>query len=60
MAEVNGKAIHCLLDSGCERSATARSLVPDASLTRLHYSLSAANKTDRAILGDMDLHLIVN
>jgi len=36
------------------------SLVPDASLTQLHYSLSAANKIGLPILGDMDLHFTVD
>jgi len=58
--DVNGKAIHCLLDSGSERSAIARSLVPDASLAHSHYSLSAANKMDLPILWDMNLHFTVD
>jgi len=54
--KINGKSIRCLLYSGCEKSVIARSLIPDLHLTRSHYILSAANKTDLSILRDMDLH----
>ena len=59
-AKINGKSIWCLLDSGCERSVVARRLVPDLHLTRLHYVLSMANKTDLPILGDTDLHFTID
>jgi len=59
-AKINGKSIHCLLDSGCERSIIARSLVSDLHLTHLHYILLAANETDLLILGDTDIHFAIN
>jgi len=49
-----------LLDSGCKRSVTARSLVPNVKLTCLHYNLSVANKTKLPIVGDTDLQFTVN
>jgi len=60
MAEVNGKAVRCLLDSDCERSVIARSLVPDTSLAHSRYNLSAANKMDLPILEDTNLHFTVD
>ena len=59
-AKVSRKPIHCLLDSGCERSVIARSLVPNAKLTRSQCSLSAANKTELSILRDTDLHFTID
>jgi len=59
-AEVNGKPICCLLDSRCERNVIARSLVPIVKLTCLHFSLSAANKTELPIVGDIDFQFIVD
>ena len=59
-AEINGKPIHCLLDSGCERSVIAGSLVPDLPLAHSCYVLSAANKTDLPTLGDAKLHFTID
>jgi len=43
-AEVNGEPVHCLLDSGCERSVIAAGLAPESKLIPSQYSLLAANK----------------
>jgi len=60
MANVFGKPIQCLLDSRCECSVIARSLVPNARLVRSRYNLSVANKTNLPILGDTDLHFTMD
>jgi len=60
MAKLNGKPIRCLFDSGCERSITAKSLVPDLPLACSCYILSAANKTDLPILGDAKLNFTID
>jgi len=55
MAKVNGEPVHCLLDSGCERSVITKSIVPNVKLSPSRYILSTANKMDLPILGDIDL-----
>ena len=59
-AEVSGKPIRCLLDSGCERSVIARSLVPNVKLIHSHDSLSVANKTKLPTVRDTDLQFTVD
>jgi len=51
-AEVNGKPIRCLLDSGCERSVISADLVPNAELTPSQYTLYAFNRASLDVLGD--------
>jgi len=50
------------VDSGCERSVTARSrrLVSNSRLTPSHYVLTMANKMDIPILEDMNLKFTVD
>jgi len=59
-AEVDGKQVHCLLDSGCKRSVISRKLVPDLCLTPSCYALSMANKMDLPIIGDVDFNFTVD
>jgi len=59
-AYVEGKPVQCLLDSGCERSVIARSLVPNARLVRSQYNLSVADKANLPMLGDTNLHFVVD
>jgi len=59
-AYVEGKPVQCLLDSGCERSAIARSLVPNACLAHLQYNLTVADKANLPILRDTNLHFVVD
>ena len=60
MAKVNGEPVHCLLDSGCERSVITKSIVPNVKLSPSRYILSTANKMDLPILGDTDLQITIN
>jgi len=55
MAEIQGKPIRCLLDSGCDRSITGRSCVPSAKLNPSTFELFTANKAQLRVIGDLDI-----
>ena len=55
MAEVNGKMIHCLLDSGSEISLIPSSIVDRMKILPTSHNLRAANGTSIAILGEVTL-----
>ena len=59
-AEVNGEPVHCLLDSGCERSVIAADLAPESKLTPSQYSLFAANKASLNVLGDTVIPFVID
>jgi len=59
-AEVNWEPVHCLLDSGCERSDIAHNLALHATMTLSRYTLSATNCMDLPILGDADFQFTID
>ena len=60
MAEIQGKPIHCLLDSGCDRSVIGRRCVPSAKLNPSTYELFTANKAPLRVIGDLDIAFTVD
>jgi len=60
MAEIQGKPIRCLLDSGCDRSIIGRSCVPSAKLNPSTYELFTANKAPLRVIGDLDIAFTVD
>ena len=60
MAEIQGKPIRCLLDSGCDRSVIGRSCVPSAKLNPSIYELCTANKAPLRVIGDLDIAFTVD
>ena len=61
MAEIQGKPIRCLLDSGCDSSVIGRSsCVPSAKLNPSTYELFTANKAPLRVVGDLDIAFTVN
>jgi len=59
-AEINGKPVRCLLDSGCKWSVINADLVPNAKLTPSQYSLYAANKTSLDVIDDSVISFIID
>ena len=59
-AEVNGKPVRCLLDSGCERSVIPADLAPKSELSSSQYSLYAANKASLDVLGDTVISFVID
>ena len=60
MAEIQGKPIRCLLDSGCGRSVIGRSCVPIAKLNPSTFELFTANKAPLRVIGDLDIAFTVD
>jgi len=60
MAEIQGKPICCLLDSGCNRSVIGRSCVPSAKLNPSTFELFTANKAPLTVFGDLNLAFTVD
>jgi len=58
--EVNGEPIHCLLDSGCERSVISADPAPKAELNPSQYSLYAANKASLDVFGDTVIPFVID
>ena len=59
MAKFRRRPIHCLLDSGCERSIIGRRFVQNVRLKKTWYILSAANGTDLPVDGDTDIYFTI-
>jgi len=58
--KVNGRAVHCLLDSGCERSVINSRLISDMEIEPSQQRLFAANGTEVPVLGTVKMDLIVH
>jgi len=50
-AKIDQKEVICLLDTGCERSAIGRKLIPSYPLTKTQLELVAANDTPIPLIG---------
>ena len=54
---LNGKLVYGLLDTGCDTSVVSRRVIPDLQLKQTTQKLSAANGTEIALLGEVELTL---
>jgi len=59
-AEINGKPVRCLLDSGCERSVISADLAPHAELTPSQYTRYAAIKASLDVIGDTVISFVID
>jgi len=60
MAEIQGRPIRCLINSGCDRSVIGWRCVPSAKLNLSTYELFTANKAPLRVIGDLDIALMVD
>jgi len=60
MAEIQGRPIHCLLDSECDRSVIGWRCVRSAKLNPSTYELFTANKAPLRVIGDLDIAFTVD
>jgi hypothetical protein len=58
-AEIGGKLVSCLLDTGCERSVIGRNIIPNAELTDTYITLFAANGTEIPLIGAVNLKFTI-
>ena len=54
---LNGKLVYGLLDTGCDTSVVSRRIIPDLQLKQTTRKLYAANGTEIALLGEVELTL---
>ena len=52
-----GKVVYGLLDTGCDTSVVTRRVFPDLQLKQNTQKLNAANGTEIALLGEVELTL---
>jgi hypothetical protein len=58
-AEIVGKLVSCLLDTGCERSVIGRNIIPNVELTDTNIKLFAANGTEIPLIGAVKLDFTI-
>jgi Aspartyl protease len=58
-AEIGGKLVSCMLDTGCERSVIGRNVVLNLELTDTNITLFAANGTEIPLSGALKLSFTI-
>ena len=55
----NGRRVYGLLDTGCDTSVVSRRVIPNERLNPTTQKLYAANGTEIALLGEVELTLML-
>src|SRR6266496_180773 len=59
-ADIGGKIVHCLLDTGCDKSLLPRKYIPDVPVQPVTVNVFAANGNPIPVLGSTRMHFKIN